>query len=75
MNAMLQQPAMLQTASQSGSEENAERLNAMAVRLKLLEETQGSLWQRNEEQRVYLESLWSKSQASGPPAPDAPVGQ
>ncbi len=74
-NAMMQAPATLQTASRSGSEENAERLNAMVVRLKLLEENQGSLWQRNEEQRVYLESLWSKSQASGPPASDAPVGQ
>jgi len=74
-DVMLQQPAMLQTASGSGGEEAQRRLNEFAVRLKLMEETQGSLWQRNEEQRMYLESLWSKSQASGPPAPDAPVGQ
>ncbi len=74
-DVMLQQPAMLQTASESGGEEAQRRLNEFAVRLKLMEETQGSLWQRNEEQRMYLESLWSKSQASGPPAPDAPVGQ
>jgi anti-sigma factor RsiW len=74
-DVMLQQPAMLQTASESGGEEAQRRLNEFAVRLKLMEETQGSLWQRNEEQRMYLESLWSKSQASGPPTPDAPVGQ
>lgn len=64
-----------QTASEALSEEEARRVGELAVRLKMLEETQSSLWQRNEEQRVYLESLWSKSQASGPPAPDSPNGQ
>ena len=71
----IQQANAPQTASQALSQEQAQRVNELAVRLKMLEETQSSLWQRNEEQRIYLESLWSKSQTSGPPAPDSPNGQ
>lgn len=76
--AALKQSADLQRATQSVSmrpEEEARLLNQLAVRLGMLEETQGSLWQSTAEQRVYLQTLWSKSQEQSGPAQEPPVQQ
>jgi anti-sigma factor RsiW len=74
--AVLERSADLQQAAQSApTQADEEALSQLAVRLGMLEETQGSLWQSTAEQRVYLQSLWSKSQEQGSPAQEPPVQQ
>jgi hypothetical protein len=76
--AVLKQSAGLQGTTQSvpmRPEEEARLLNQLAVRLGMLEETQGSLWQSTAEQRVYLQTLWSKSQGQSGPAQQPAVQQ
>jgi anti-sigma factor RsiW len=74
--AVLQQVAEFQKAAQSTPDRGeAQRLNQLAVRLKMMEETQSSLWQRTEEQRVYLQTLWLNAPAQGNSPPERPNGQ
>jgi anti-sigma factor RsiW len=74
--AVLQQVAEFQQASQSAPDRGeAQRLNQLVVRLKMMEETQASLWQRTEEQRVYLQSLWLNAPAQGNSPSERPNGR
>lgn len=76
--AVLEQSAELERTAQSApkqTDEEARIVNQLAVRLGMLEATQGSLWQSTAEQRVYLQSLWSKSQEQASPAQEPPVEQ
>jgi hypothetical protein len=74
--AVLQQVAEFQKAAQSTPDRvDAQRLNQLAVRLKMMEETQASLWQRNEEQRLYLQTLWKGSSGQGGSSLENPNGK
>jgi hypothetical protein len=55
--------------------QDTQHLSQLAVRLKLMEETQASLWQRNEEQRLYLQTLWKGSSVQGAPVTEKPGEQ
>jgi hypothetical protein len=74
--AVLQQVAEFQQAAQSTPDRGeAQRLNQLAVRLKMMEETQASLWQRTEEQRLYLQNLWLNAPTQGTSSQERPNGR